>query len=36
MDANEPIWSDEQFDIVLARVLRAGVLLSQPSSLSEA
>jgi uncharacterized membrane protein len=28
MDANEPIWSDEQFDIVLARVLRTGVLLS--------
>jgi uncharacterized membrane protein len=28
MDANEPIWTDEQFDIVLARVLRTGVLLS--------
>jgi uncharacterized membrane protein len=28
MDANEPIWTDEQFDIVLSRVLRAGVLLS--------
>ena len=28
MDTNEPTWSDEQFDIVLARVLRAGVLLS--------
>lgn len=28
MAANEPIWSDEQFDIVLARVLRTGVLLS--------
>jgi|SRR5579872_2756307 len=28
MDANEPIWSDEQFDLVLARVLRTGVLLS--------
>ena len=28
MDANPPVWSDEQFDTVLARVLRAGVLLS--------
>jgi len=28
MDSNERVWSDEQFDMVLARVLRAGVLLS--------
>ena len=28
MDANPRVWSDEQFDTLLARVLRAGVLLS--------
>jgi uncharacterized membrane protein len=28
MQSNERVWSDEQFDMVLARVLRAGALLS--------
>ena len=28
MDTNERAWSDEQFDIILAHVLRSGVLLS--------
>ena len=28
MDTKEPGWTDEQFDIVLARVLQGGVLLS--------
>ena len=28
MDTNERAWSDEQFDVVLAHVLRSGVLLS--------
>lgn len=28
METNQTTWTDEQFDIVLARVLRAGVLLS--------